>query len=121
MATDRLKLENLILEVEQLGKTCGIYCQGRGVMKLEKINRLFAAYSNTPATPVKSTEEKQIEQVAAKAQEAVTVASDFGSSAVGRTQTDPAKLARISEQVRSGTYEIDTTKVAKAFIRDVVA
>ena len=90
-------------------------------MKLEKINRLFAAYTtNAPATPTKTAEEKQIEEASSKVQEAVQVASDFGTAAASNAaQENRDKVERIKAEVKSGTYKADSRDVAKALIRDL--
>jgi anti-sigma28 factor (negative regulator of flagellin synthesis) len=92
-------------------------------MKLEKINRLFAAYpTNAPATPTKTVEEKQIADAASQVQEAVKVASDFGTAASSTAAADNrAKVERIKAEVKDGTYKADSKEVAKALVRDLFA
>jgi len=92
-------------------------------MKLEKINRLFAAYTpNAQANPTKTVEEKQIEGAASQVQEAVKVASDFGTSASSAAAQDNRdKVERIKAEVKSGTYKADSREVAKSLVRDLFA
>ena len=89
-------------------------------MKLEKINRLFAAYNSNTSATQKTAQEKQIQEASAKVEEAVTVAKNFGSSA-DAAKAEQARFERIKSEVQGGTYKADSREVAKSLIRDLFA
>ena len=93
-------------------------------MKITKLSSLISSFSQNPAvTPVEEKDSSAVETestasqsgLAAKgSEEAAKVASSLGSE-------DPEKVKRIKAQVDAGTYKVDSTKVAEAFIKDIAS
>lgn len=91
-------------------------------MKLEKLNRLFAAYNGaTAASSNKPVEEKKIAEAANQVDEAVRVARDFGTQAAQASGGNEEKVARLREQVQNGTYNPDSREVAKSLMKELFA
>ena len=90
-------------------------------MKSEKLSRLFSAISNpannqeirkTNATEVAKTEKLSADAVNVKFSKEVEAQQLADSE-------QAAKVARIKEEVQCGKYQVDSKKVAAAFMQEL--
>jgi flagellar biosynthesis anti-sigma factor FlgM len=97
-------------------------------MTVDKLSRFSISSipltrDNPAANTSAGTRSEQASSSAQQNSEAVRIGAGFESSAgsASAEASNAAKVARLREQVASGSYKPDTTKVAEALARDLFA
>ena len=98
-------------------------------MKIDKLSNLISSFGQkTAANPVDETETQGVNTQQASAQSAQAAQSEEAaklSSGFGVSESDSAqqteKVRRLKEQVSSGTYNPDSTEVAKSFLKEIIS
>lgn len=86
-------------------------------MKVDKISRLFDPTETVVANPA-SQPNAPAAQAAPVNEEAVRVASNFGEKQAAKVD-ETGRFESIKQQVQSGSYKVDSKKVAEALMRDL--
>lgn len=84
-------------------------------MKIDRLTRLFGGVSSNVDIKASSDASKEISANSGSRAEAAKVSNDFGTGDASRKE----KIAKIKEQVDSGSYNPDSREVASALLRDL--
>ena len=85
-------------------------------MKIDKLTRLFGNVSSNVDLSALNNASQDVKSIAGPKTEAATqLSSDFGTGDASRKE----KIAKLKEQVDSGSYNPDSREVASALLRDL--